>query len=490
MKKNIVIFSVMCLVATSVWAQRGMRGMHDGMRGMQGRGHHNDRQNIVDLTSPKPLPIPPVLEGIQNGNTKTFNMEARHMRHDFLGTGQTTEMLGYNGASYLGPTMRVKKGDRMVMNVKNSLRDMPTTLHRHGAALDAKDDGNQNQSIPAGGRWKSDIIVKQEAATLWYHPHAHGQTAKQAYMGLAGFFIIDDDNPLTQSLPSTYGVDDIPIVFQGKDIKEDGEVSFRLKGMAGLVGRTLVVNGAVNTYLETKSKLLRLRLLNGANSGVYTIIFGTIPTQLIAGDLGYHQNPINIEQITLASGERAEVVLDLSQFQGQEIKILAYEGIREARHELIKLKINDITDLKTSVPAQLVEPRKALVISDDAPRRFFSLRSSMHDFYINDEQYEHGAINFRVTKPEEVEVWTFKNMDTSYPHPMHLHGTEFYVLSINGKPAPKEIRNVPKDTVLVNPQDIVEIAVVYKGSGAFPYHCHFLEHEEQGMMGMMEVAPA
>ena len=477
MKKIMVITSMVCIFATSVWAQRGMHG-------------RNNRQNIVDLATPRPLPIPPVLEGIQNGNTKTFNMEARHTQHDFLGTGQKTDMLGYNGASYLGPTMRVKRGDRMILNAKNSLKGMPTTLHRHGAALDAKDDGNQNQSIPAGETWKSDIIVKQEAATLWYHPHAHGETAKQAYMGLAGFFIIDDDNPLTKSLPITYGVDDIPIVFQGKDITEDGQVSFRLKGMAGLVGDTLVVNGAVNTYFDTKSKLLRLRLLNGANSGVYTILFGDIPAKLIAGDLGYHQTPIDTRQVTLASGERAEVVLDLSKFQGQEITILAHESIRDTTHELVKLKINDTTDLGTSIPPRLVEPRKALVISDDAPRRFFSLRSSMHDFYINDEQYKHGTINFRVTKPEEVEVWTFKNTDKRYPHPMHLHGTEFYVLSINGRPAPKEIRNVPKDTVLVNPQDVVEIAVVYKGVGAFPYHCHILEHEEQGMMGMMEVAPA
>ncbi|MGL5956027.1 MAG: multicopper oxidase domain-containing protein, partial [Brevinema sp.] len=127
-------------------------------------------------------------------------------------------------------------------------------------------------------------------------------------------------------------------------------------------------------------------------------------------------------------------------------------------------------------------------ITSDTPERYFSLRSRMHNFYINDAQYEHGQINFRVTtKVGAPEVWVFKNTDRSYPHPMHIHGVEFYILSINGKEPPIELRNIPKDTVLVNPQDEIKILVIYRGEGAFPYHCHILEHEEQGMMGMMDV---
>ncbi|MGL5955785.1 MAG: multicopper oxidase domain-containing protein, partial [Brevinema sp.] len=117
---------------------------------MWSQGRMRNRRAIPSFNTVNVLPIPPLMEVQQNGNTKTFNVEAKHTTHDFLGTGQTTEVLGYNGASYLGPTIKVAKGNRMILNVKNSLKNVPTTLHRHGAVLDAKDDGNQNQSIPAG----------------------------------------------------------------------------------------------------------------------------------------------------------------------------------------------------------------------------------------------------------------------------------------------------------------------------------------------------
>ncbi|WP_406290411.1 multicopper oxidase domain-containing protein [Embleya sp. NBC_00896] len=119
--------------------------------------------------------------------------------------GVTTPTWGYSGG-ILGPTLRAKRGETVALRVRNSLGEV-TSVHWHGMHLPAIFDGGPHQPITPGGTWTPTWTVKQPAATLWCHPHAHGTTQRHAFRGLAGVFIVDDDDPVHHELPHDYGVD-------------------------------------------------------------------------------------------------------------------------------------------------------------------------------------------------------------------------------------------------------------------------------------------
>lgn len=132
--------------------------------------------------------IPPLLESAgtdQHG--QPFSLVVQKRQHDFL-PGKATETLGYNG-SFLGPTVRVRDGEQVRFNVENTI-DQETTVHWHGLHVPAEWDGGPHQVIKPGETWKPEFTINQQAATLWYHPHAMGLTGEHVYRGLAGLFII------------------------------------------------------------------------------------------------------------------------------------------------------------------------------------------------------------------------------------------------------------------------------------------------------------
>ena len=133
-----------------------------------------------------PLPIPPLLENLdKSGETARFAMNVQQGEMNFF-PGKSTASLGYNG-NFLGPTIRVRNGQRFAMRASNSL-GQETTLHWHGLHVPAQWDGGPRQPIAAGTTWHPEFTIRQEAATLWYHPHAMGLTGEQVYHGLAGLF--------------------------------------------------------------------------------------------------------------------------------------------------------------------------------------------------------------------------------------------------------------------------------------------------------------
>lgn len=180
-----------------------------------------DVDTVGDLDFANPLRIPPLLEPRTDGEGRTvFDLDLRAGTSELI-PGTTTETWGANG-SYLGPTLRATRGDRVRINVRNGLPE-DTTLHWHGMHLPAAADGNPHQLIEPGDTWSPSWRIDQPAATLWYHPHPHGRTADHVYRGVAGLFLLDDpDGP--DGLPAEYGVDDIPVILQDKRIRDDGSL--------------------------------------------------------------------------------------------------------------------------------------------------------------------------------------------------------------------------------------------------------------------------
>jgi blue copper oxidase len=223
-----------------------------------------DVSTVGNVDFSRPLAIPPLAESrIDGEGRRVFDLTAKDGTTD-LGHGRT-RTLGFNG-SYLGPTLRAKRGEPVLVNVHNGLSDV-TSVHWHGMHLPAKMDGGPHQPVKPGATWSPTWLVDQPAATLWYHPHPHGATEDQVYRGLAGMFIVDDPGTDVAALPHRYGVDDVPVIVQDKAFDSGGQLDDGHPFMSdiGVLGDTLVVNGTVGPFHEVRSELVRLRLLNGCS---------------------------------------------------------------------------------------------------------------------------------------------------------------------------------------------------------------------------------
>jgi len=107
---------------------------------------------------------------------------------------------------------------------------------------------------------------------------------------------------------------------------------------------------------------------------------------------------------------------------------------------------------------------------------------------INGKQFDKNRIDF-VQQQGVTEIWEIYNkpdMMGGMTHPFHIHGTQFKIVSINGQ-APPPNEQGWKDTVSIEPGESVKLAVKFQDKGIYMFHCHLLEHEDNGMMGQVKV---
>ena len=207
----------------------------------------------------------------------------------------------------------------MVMNVsinyKNELNES-TTMHGHGMHVPAKMDGGPHQKIIINDTWSAQYTAKQKACTNWYHPHEKGNTAKHVYKGLAGLIIVQDDESKALDLPKTYGVDDIPLIVQDRRFDSAGQLDYNPTNrdlMRGYRGSVIITNGQISPTLNAKAGMLRIRILNGSNGGLYNFSFGDDREfYQIATDNSFLEKPVEVSFVRLSPSERVEIVVDLS----------------------------------------------------------------------------------------------------------------------------------------------------------------------------------
>ena len=256
------------------------------------------------------LPIPQLIEA-RNGEPVTLSLQKTQHR---FGSGPAVPSRGIS-SSYLGPVVRVRSGDTIPFRVENHL-DEETTLHWHGLLVPSHVDGGPHNTIKPGAVWSPEITIKQPAATTWFHPHPHGNTARQVYSGLAGMMIVSDGADRDRGLPATYGVDDLPIVLQDKRFGRNGELVYQpnmMDIMHGFQGDTLLVNGAIAPVANVPAGMVRLRLLNAANARNFDLRFADRrPFFVVAGDGGLLAEPVEVRDLVIAPAERYEVLVDFS----------------------------------------------------------------------------------------------------------------------------------------------------------------------------------
>jgi FtsP/CotA-like multicopper oxidase with cupredoxin domain len=154
------------------------------------------------------------------------------------------------------------------------------------------------QLIPPGDRWRPILKIDQPAATLWFHPHPHHDTARQIYMGLTGMIIVDDGTDARLGLPRAFGIDDLPLILQDRSFASDGSIEYETDGLDivyGARGDTVIVNGVIAPLAKIPPGLVRLRLLNAANAQNFQLRFSDQRTfHVIASDGGFLPAPVAV----------------------------------------------------------------------------------------------------------------------------------------------------------------------------------------------------
>lgn len=439
------------------------------------------------------LAIPPLAPSRVVDGTRVFSLAAQEGVTEFR-PGVETSTWGFDGA-YLGPTLRAERGERVAVEVTNGL-DEPTSVHWHGMHLPAALDGGPHQEIAPGATWRPTWEVDQPAATLWYHPHPHGATERHVYRGLAGLFLLDDDTSRAADLPHTYGVDDVPVIVQDKVLDEAGQLELKDDGgEPGTLGDVVMTNGTVGAYHEVTSERVRLRLLNGSTARTFQLGLRDREMDLVATDGGLLAAPVRVDDVRLAPGERAEVVVEMR--PGETTRLRSVEADLGSLAAPFAMGANDAFDvLELRAAGRLTPtPEPAWPVSEHAfadelheadasVTRTFELDEST----INGRPMDLGRVD-EVAQRGGTEVWEVRGT-VPMPHSFHVHDVQFRVLSIDGQAPPPELAG-RKDTIYLEPGRDYRLLMRFDDYAdpdvPYMYHCHMLMHEDGGMMGQFVV---
>jgi blue copper oxidase len=463
------------------------------------------------LRAQNPLVVPDTVSG------QVINLTMAPGSVNFY-TGISTQTLGFNG-DYLGPTIILNQGQQVTLNVTNNIGDT-TTVHWHGMHVPAMADGGPHMFIEDGDTWSPVFTVLDKAATYWYHPHLHMETAAHVTRGAAGFIIVRDPDEALLDLPRQYGVDDFPLAVQTRGYDATGQFMVETA-----MDTSVMVNGTVMAFQSVPAQIVRLRLLNAATERVFNFGFSNnMSFYQIGSDGGLLGAPVLMTRLQLAPGERGEILADLTGLAGQSVYLMSYAsqipaGIYGATNpafmgpnlivgytsnplnggnfEILRLDVGPALPVGTfSIPATLVTQTPIPQSSADITRTFQFMPevmgptgSLLGPFMINGSMFQMNVINDIVILGD-TEIWELTN-STRIAHPFHIHDVQFYILDINGVAPPVNMQG-RKDVVLVpGGGGTTRFIAVFEDFAdpimPYMYHCHMLTHEDMGMMGQFIV---
>jgi len=443
-----------------------------------------------------PLSFPAVM-------TSNFSMNAKGNTTILL-NNQSASVLGYSGG-ILGPTLKVARGSVTTVPFQNNLSE-ETNIHWHGLLVPALMDGHPKNIVESGASFNFNLPINQRAGTYWYHPHPHGKTARQVFMGLAGFFIVNDAEEQALNLPS--GDQELLLVVQDKRI-ENGQLNYSPSMneiMTGYTGEYVLVNGTYAPFHNVATRYYRLRILNGSTARVYNLSLSDNQSfDVIGADGGLLAQPTTVNSLLLGPGERADILVDFKNYAvGKEIHLWSktFSGGAQGQQEfkIMRFVVNRQESDTFTKPSQLsvIQP-----IAPDSSSKTRTMKikgmmesmsgnmggnmgSGMHT--INDKVYDLDRIDETV-QAGATEIWEFDNSIGDEIHPMHIHGVQFQILSrTGGRGNLIATEQGWKDTVLVMPRENVKVIMTFpQDKGVFVFHCHNLEHEDDGMMLNYEI---
>jgi blue copper oxidase len=501
--------------------------------------------DLDNFTNPLRLPGGDGVMGILDASDTPLRITTGTKSVEVL-PGKRSEVSAYrverDGKIYLNPTIRLRTGANFSAELANGL-DEETTIHWHGLHVDWRMDGHPLLPVAPDATYRYAYPVENRGGTYWYHPHAHGTSARQTYSGLAGFFIVEDEEErrLVEALDLKLGGTDIPLLIQDKMFDEGGNFLYapgQTEVEMGYQGDVVLTNLTPNPYLEVGTRIYRFRILNGSNARNFRLAFSKagedelLPYHVIATDGSLLERPARATEIFLSPAERMDVLVDLRDFEvGEEVVLrsLPFDPMHN-EHEMggdmehmdmghhhhmghhmgpvqlpdgsgfcvLRLVISERVAYAGSVPETLSEaPRQDFFGATTRPITLsMASEGGANRWLINGLTHEMDEYPI-VARRGAKEIWEIRNDERSMPHPMHLHGFRSLVLGRTGSPeqvsrlAVDESGRTPtdlgfKDTVLVWPGETAKVAIDFshgfEGEQFYMFHCHILEHENAGMM--------
>jgi FtsP/CotA-like multicopper oxidase with cupredoxin domain len=431
------------------------------------------------------------------GLSQVKQLRAVAARQNLVGPANPATEVWTYGGSVPGPELRFRQGERLKLEVENALGE-ETTVHWHGIRLPNAMDGvprlTQAPIAANGGKFVYEFELT-DAGTYWYHPHLGG--GEQLGRGLYGALIVEERDP-----PAV----DRDVVWMLSDWRLDREARIRADfgnamdaSHAGRIGNTVTVNGSIRDFFNVSAgERVRLRLINASSARIYALSFEGLEPWVIALD-GHPVTPHWFGRVVLGPGMRADVILDCGAAPGSRHRVVD-DFYRGRAYELLKLQYGEAKRLRDSfepAPRLAANPIKEPAADAERHRIVFgggmmgampSQREHKGVFWtvngrpLSHEHHDHAPLlSLKLGRSYLIELVN----QTSWHHPVHLHGHVFRVLSKNGK---EVLPRQWADTVLLEPDSRAEIALAADNPGNWMLHCHVLEHQATGMMAVVRVA--
>jgi FtsP/CotA-like multicopper oxidase with cupredoxin domain len=553
-----------------------------------------------------PLRIPPVITvpgDMPHGSLRITMRPASVKLHSQL---PPTSLWTYDG-SFPGPTIEVRSGQTVHASWENAITgsfplvavDVPvasatagpgrdgaplradvaalpswTVVHLHGARTNAWNDGWTENAALVGGHQRSEYPNDQRATTLWYHDHAMGITGLNVMTGLAGMYLIRDEEENALHLP--HGEREVPLIICDRNLDTDAQgnltsqllhkIILRSDGvMFPFLGPFTLVNGVIWPHLEVDARWYRFRMLNASNSRFYGLTLRdeqgapvTGALQQIGTDGGLLPKPVALDEVTLAPAERADILIDFSAFRGRSLTLAntltsAIPGVPTTPNpDVMQFRVrtpqvDDHFTLPGTISKSFVRLTHDALPADHGHRWVvLTLLNGKDPELWEMEEIDQPPANLPVDGIVQVkladgtvttlrrvnrtfrdaanfyidydgwEVWNILNL-SPVVHPIHLHLVQFQTIGlgrqrfdiqgfnndVGGTSTPVTYMEPGtldasdqgwKDTIRVGRPDgsgeLVTIAARFEGgTGRYMYHCHILEHEDEGMMRTFVVTP-
>lgn len=435
------------------------------------------------------FPEPPTIRSA-NGRLETTLVVAPTMVPH--GTGSRWA-LAVNGTSP-GPTLRVRPGDQLRIRLDNQ-SGHATNIHTHG--LRVSPEGNADNpfiEIPAGETfdYEIDIPADHPGGLFWYHPHLHHHVAEQLFAGFFGAIIVEDT---FDSLPEIEAAHErLLLIHDAKPGATESAVmsATAMEQMNGREGSVVLVNGVATPQIAaTVGQLERWRILNASPSRFYELSLRGQSLMVVGSDGGRLSEASPQDTIRIVPGERVEVLIWPEKPGNYTLETLAVDrgtaGMGMGRQAtsagatLARLSVGEGRPA-SGPPSLRFPPLDDLTgLTPDASRELtFSMQGT--NVRIDGRQFDPGRIDIRAPFAT-VEEWTVRNTSTM-DHPFHLHIWPLRVVASSSgavQPGWKDVVNVPAG-------GWVRFRVRFDGlRGKTVYHCHILDHEDMGMMGVIEV---
>jgi FtsP/CotA-like multicopper oxidase with cupredoxin domain len=416
--------------------------------------------------------------------TKLFQLTASEFDWK-ISDNKTIKAWGFNN-SVPGTVLKAKKGDEVIIKVKNNLQQT-TVVHWHGIRLPASMDGTgETQKLVQPDEEFEYRFIVPDAGTFWYHSHQN--ETEQMERGLYGALIVEDETDPITDADRVFMIDDMKLT-RSNEFKEGNFFSCWFERHDGREGDTLLINGKENPIIEMYAgQIERWRFINAASAKYFRLYLEGKTFKIIGTDGGLLEAPREVNEVLIIPGERVDIIAGpFAEGETFSIESLPYNrmtSIKPKRQKYATVKVGVSKPSVAFIPENL-RTIESLASHDAVVTRKvnFSVGPSWKhgiDFLVNGDVHTSD----KPVNVGELQVWEVSNTSLM-DHPFHLHGFFFQVIEENGKPLEYKAW---KDTYNLKPKSKIKIAWIPDNRpGRWMYHCHIIEHHEAGMMAHFEV---